>query len=194
LPGVARLSSLPRVIFLPFVFVMVGAGWGIWIYNRLVRQRNLLAEAWSGIDVQLKRRHELVPRLVACVQGYRDHERTVLENVTHARQDAQAARNPRDAGTAEAGLSQQLRQLVAVAEAYPELKADANFRQLFAQLVETEDQLQYARRYYNGSARDLNNLIESFPSLLVARVFGFAVAEFFTVESAVERAAPAVSA
>jgi LemA protein len=167
----------------------------IWLaaaFNRFIRARNQLREAWSGIDVQLKRRHDLVPRLLACVKGYRDHERAVLENVTAARSQAVQAQGVEQTGRAETALAQNLRSLIAVAEAYPDLKADQSFRQLSTALVELEDQLQYARRYYNGAVRDFNILTETFPGVLAARLFGFSAQPFFSLESAVERQAPGV--
>jgi LemA protein len=166
--------------------------WGAWTFNRLVIVRNQLKEAWSGIDVQLKRRHDLVPRLVSCVEAYRDHDRTLLESVAQARAIAAGGLNVQAAGLAENRLSLGLRDLLVVAEAYPTLKADENFRQLSTQLTEIEEQLQFARRYFNGGVRDLNNLVESFPSLLVARALGFRTAEFFALDSAVERTVPEV--
>ena len=172
--------------------VLVSGGYAVWIYNRLVALQNQLREAWSGVDVQLKRRHDLVPNLVECVKGYRTHEETVLTAVTRERGAAQAAQGIPGASAAENGLTQQLRSLFAVAEAYPDLKADKNFRQLSATLVEVENDIQFARRYYNGSVRDLNNLVQTFPSLFVARGFKFAPAEFFEVETATERSAPEV--
>ena len=173
-------------------FILAAAAYSIWIYNRLVSLRNQLREAWSGVDVQLKRRHDLIPNLVECVKGYRTHEQTVLEAVTRERGAAQSAQGVPGTSAAENSLTQNLRSLFAVAEGYPDLKADKNFRQLSATLVTVENDLQYARRYYNGSARDLNNLVQTFPSLLVARGFKFAPAEFFEIETATERNAPEV--
>jgi len=167
----------------------------VWLgftFNRFIRYRNLMREAWSGVDVQLKRRHDLVPRLVECVKGYRAYEQSVLESLTLARARAGAAQGAVEAGNAETGLTQQMRQFLTVAEAYPDLKASGNFRQLSDSLVETEDQLQYARRYFNGTVRDYNILAESFPSQLVARLSGFKPAAFFEVESSVEKQAPEV--
>lgn len=167
------------------------AGVVIWMYNRLVRQRNVVSEAWAGIDVQLQRRHELIPNLVQTVRGYLDHEATVLENVTLKR-----STGPSDLpGVAdqETGLSRSLGKLFLLAEAYPDLKASDTLAQLHDALVEVEEQLQYARRYYNGAVRDNNNLVESFPSNLVAGGFGFHAAEFFEIELASQRQAPEVS-
>jgi LemA protein len=162
-----------------------------WTYNRLVRRRNAVAEAWAGIDVQLQRRHELVPNLVKVVQGYARHEADTLQEVVLQRSADPAAA----AGVAEqeTRLSHSLARLFALAEAYPDLKASANFAQLQDDLVEVEDQLQYARRYYNGSVRDLNNLVESFPARLVAQPFGFRSAAFFEIELASQRQAPHVA-
>ena len=169
--------------------------WLIWSFNHLVRTRNLMREGWSGIDVQLKRRHNLVPNLVECVRGYSSHEKTVLEEVVRLRGQAeQAEQGPdrRAAAHTENALTDQLKQLFALAEAYPELKADRNYRQLMDQLTEIEDQIQYARRYYNGAVRDYNIRVESFPSNVVAKVFRFEQGEFFEIEIATERQAPKV--
>ena len=172
--------------------LVAGVAYTVWTYNRLVGLKNQLREAWSGVDVQLKRRHDLIPNLVECVKGYRTHEHEVLEAVTRERSLAQAAQGIPGTSTAENHLTQQLRSLFAVAEAYPELKADQNFRQLSVSLVSLENDIQYARRYYNGSVRDLNNLVQTFPSLLIASGFGFREEEFFEVETTAERNAPGV--
>lgn len=164
-------------------------GWLGYTFNRFIRHRNLVREAWSGVDVQLKRRHDLVPRLVECVQGYKGYEASLLERLTLARNRAQTARSVMESGEVETGLAQNLRSLLAVAEAYPDLKASRTFQDLSAALIEVEDQLQYARRYYNGTVRDFNILAESFPSGLVARLFRFRSAEFFEIESSIERQA-----
>lgn len=168
-----------------FVFAVV------WIYNRLVRQRNLVSEAWAGIDVQLQKRHELVPNLVTTVKGYVRHESSVLESVTELR--GASPGNVGETGQNESRLSRSIMRLFALAEDYPELKASEGFQQLHASLVAIENDLQYARRYYNGAARDNNNLVESFPSNLVARAFGFQLAEFFEVELASARIPPKIS-
>ena len=166
--------------------------YGGWVFNRLITLRNRLWEAWSDVDVQLKRRHDLVPNLVECVKAYRGYEQSLLESLARSRSVAQAAQGVASTGAVENELTKGLRSLFAVVEAYPDLKADRNFRQLSASLVEIEDTLQYARRYYNGTVRDLNNLIQSFPSMTVASLCRFQSAEFFEVESAVERQAPQV--
>jgi LemA protein len=160
-------------------------------FNRLVRHRNLVREAWSGIDVQLKRRHDLVPSLVESVRGHATFERGVLEDVTRLRGGAPASRALQDG---ENALSAQLRGLLAVAEAYPQLRAGESFLDLQKRLAEVENHLQLARRYYNGTVRDYNTVVESFPSNLVAGAFGFTLADFFQVESALERAVPEVRA
>ena len=167
----------------------------IWIgftFNRFVRHRNLAREAWSGVDVQLKRRHDLIPRLVECVKGYRGYEASVLEKLTQARAQARIATGVLASSQAETGVTQTLRTFLGVAEAYPDLKAGRNFQDLSAALIATEDQLQYARRYYNGTVRDYSILAESFPSHSVARLFGFQVPPYFEVESSMDRQVPEV--
>ncbi len=164
--------------------------WGVWTFNRLVRLRNKVNEAWAGIDVQLQRRYELVPNLVATVKGYMRHESGVLERVTRLR--AQPEMKTVERASQESGLSRSIGRLFAVAEDYPELKASEGFRQLHSSLVEIEEQLQFARRYYNGSVRDNNNLVEGFPSMLIARVFAYHVAAFFEIELASQRQAPKI--
>lgn len=164
--------------------------WGVWTFNRLVRLRNQVMEAWAGIDVQLQRRYDLVPGLLATVKGYMKHESGVLERVSHLRSHGEM--NVSDRADEESGLSRSIGRLFAVAEDYPDLKAAEGFQQLHASLVDIEEQLQYARRYYNGSVRDNNNLVEGFPSLLIARLFGYRLAEFFVIELASRRQAPSV--
>jgi LemA protein len=163
--------------------------WTAVAFNRLVRGANLVREAWSGIDVQLKRRHDLVPNLVAVVRSHATFEKQVLEDLTRLRAQGRATRELQDR---ENALSTQLRGVLAVAEAYPELRANQSFLNLQRQLAEVEDQLQMARRYYNGTVRDYNTAAESFPSNLVASRFGFTAREFFQIESALERRAPEV--
>ena len=172
------------------VLVVLDLAWFIWAYNKLVVARNQMREGWSGTEVQLKRRHDLVPALVECVRGYQTHERELLEAVTRERTEAQAARGAGEAGGAEQTLGRDLGKIVALAEDYPDLKADESFRGLMTELVEIEDQIQYSRRYYNGSVRDLNNAIETFPTNLVAKFFTFEAGVFFEVENASERIPP----
>lgn len=167
----------------------------VYIYNDLVRKRQMVLEGWSGIDVQLKRRSDLIPNLVEAVKGYATHERAAFEAVTEMRTRA-AGIDPADVAgraRAEGMLTQALGKLFAVAEAYPELKASANFRELQSSLESVEDALQLARRYYNGAVRALNVVVESFPSNLVARRFGFTQEEYFEIEDPAERAVPRVS-
>jgi LemA protein len=162
------------------------------IFNRLVRQRNLVREGWSGIDVQLKRRTDLVPNLVDTVKAYAAHERAVLAEVTAMRASSIAASDIGSQASAERGLQASLGKLLAVAEAYPELKADKNFLDLQQQLSGIEDQLQMARRYYNGTVRDFNVSIQSFPDVLIARVLGYREEHFFETDAA-SAAVPTVS-
>jgi LemA protein len=164
----------------------------IWIYNQLVKDRNQVSAAWSDIDVQLKRRHELVPRLVSCVKAYADYEKATLTAVTELRkQSIETSRLPQKAAIEDA-MQAGLHQLVVLAEDYPDLKADGNFRQLQSELTDTEDQIQYARRFYNGAVRIFNTRIQSFPHLLIARPLGFIAAEFFEIEGEGARLAPTV--
>jgi len=167
----------------------------IGLYNGMVKGRNLTEEAWSGISVQLKRRHDLVPNLVAAVKGYAAHEKEVYEAVSEARASVMGAAGSGVHAVAEAekGLSAALGRLFAVAEAYPELKADANFRNLQENLSGLEDELQMARRYYNGTARDQNNRIQQFPGNLVASAFGFRRVEYFELDSDAEKEVPKVA-
>jgi LemA protein len=166
--------------------------WGILIYNGLVRMRNMVQEAWSGIDVQLKRRTDLIPNLVSTVKGYAAHEKGTLEEVIRLRGVAQNAQGVGETAQAQGLLGAALGRLFALAENYPDLKANANFAQLQASLGEIEDEVQLSRRYYNGAVRNLNIAVESFPSNLIAGRFGFEKAEFFELESPSERAVPKV--
>jgi LemA protein len=162
-------------------------------FNRIVRLRNQSEEAFSDIDVQLKRRHDLIPNLVETVKGYAAHERQVFENVTAARSNATAAHGPEAQAQAENQLTGALRQLFAVAENYPDLKANQNFLELQNELTDTEDKIQASRRFYNMTVRDLNTKVQQFPASIIA---GFANArerEFFELEDPAERAVPTVS-
>ncbi|MDX1717574.1 MAG: LemA family protein [Anderseniella sp.] len=166
----------------------------IGIYNGLVKARQMVKEAWSGIDVQLKRRADLIPNIVEAVKGYIGHEKDTLREVTELRTRAQAVPEGDVAARAavEGMLSQALGRLMAVAEAYPDLKASENFLQLQATLDKLEGEIQMSRRYYNGAARDLNVKVESFPSNFVANYFKFNTAEYFEIENAADRQVPEV--
>ena len=156
---------------------------GVVIYNRLIRSRNRVSTAWSDIDVQLQRRHDLVPRLVAAVDQYAKYERATLEAVTELRAEAMRQADVAARGEAEEKLGAGVERLLALAENYPDLKANENFLNLQNELVETENYLQFARRYYNGSVRDFNTMIESVPSNIVAGMFGFTQRDFFQKSS-----------
>jgi LemA protein len=174
--------------------VIVGAALlilaAIIIYNKLVRLKNTVKSSWSDIDAHLKKRYDLVPNLVETVKGYAKHEKTVFEKVTEMRTMAMQATNPGEKAKAENMMKDALKSLFAVAEAYPDLKANANFMQLQSQLKEIEDNIEYARRYYNAVVRDYNTLIESFPSNIIAGQFKFEQAEFFELESPIEERKP----
>ncbi|MEW6068720.1 MAG: LemA family protein [Nitrospirota bacterium] len=157
--------------------------WGVAIYNKFIRLKNTVKSSWSDIDVYLKKRYDLVPNLVETVKGYAAHEKSVFEKVTQARSMAMRASLPAEKAKAENMFTETLKSLFAVAEAYPELKANANFMQLQSQLKELEDNIEYARRYYNAVVRDLNILIESFPSNIIAGTFNFKQEEFFELEA-----------
>lgn len=153
--------------------------WALMVFNRLVRLRNQMRNAWADIDVQLARRHDLVPQLVAAVKGYASHEQAVLTAVTELRTAAMAQSSPARLYPIESELEQVLTRILALKEAYPELEASDNFLKLQAALVEVEDHLQYARRFYNGAVRDHNDAVLRVPDLLVARLFGFQEGEFY---------------
>jgi LemA protein len=166
------------LIILAALIIMVIA-----IYNKLVRLRNTVKSSWSDIDVQCKKRYDLVPNLVEIVKGYASHEKAVFEKVTQARAMAMQATTLQEMAKTENMLRDTLKSLFAVAEAYPDLKANANFIQLQSQLQELENNIEYARRYYNAVVRDYNILIESFPSNLIASRFGFKQEELFQLEA-----------
>ena len=153
--------------------------WMVFAYNRLVRLRNQVRTAWADIDVQLTRRHDLVPQLVAAVKGYADHERSVLEAVTTLRSKAVTLNSPAKLAEVESALELALGRLFALQEAYPDLKASENFAQLQRELVEVEEHLQYARRFYNGAVRDYNDTVQRVPDLFVANAGLFRTAEFY---------------
>ena len=168
------------IVILAIVVVMIGLG--VLLYNRLIHLRNKVEEAWAQIDVQLQRRHDLIPNLVNTVKGYAEHEKSVFEEVTAARAAAVSAQGAAAAGQAEDALGAALGRLFAVAENYPQLKADANFRQLQEELSDTEDKVAFARQYYNDNVREWNTRISSVPDMLVARMMGAQKAEYFELE------------
>ncbi|HEY0919627.1 LemA family protein [Devosia sp.] len=180
------------LIILAIIIAIVG--YIIFLYNDLVRKRQLVEEGWSGIDVQLKRRTDLIPNLLETVKGYMGHERETLEAVTNARAAATAGVNagPEERARLEGALSGALGKLIAIAEAYPDLKANTTFIEFQTALQTVEDEIQMARRYYNGATRDLNTAVESFPSNVVANTFKFEKAEYFELESEADRAVPSV--
>ncbi|HEX6488572.1 MAG TPA: LemA family protein [Candidatus Dormibacteraeota bacterium] len=185
---------MPGVIVLLVVVVLIVI-WFVAGYNRLVTMRNRAQEAWSQIDVELKRRHDLIPNLVETAKGYIGHERGTLEAVTQARANAVSqtqSGDPAKIAAAENALTQSLRSLFAVAEAYPDLKAIAAFTQLQEQLTATEDKIEFARRYYNGSVRDFNTSTQRLPTSLIAGMFNFQAMQYFEAEEG-DRAVPQVS-
>jgi LemA protein len=179
------LIVLGVIVLLALVFILVR--------NSIIGARNRVDEAWSGIDVQLKRRHDLVPNLVEAVKGYAQHEQATFEKVTQARAAAMQASGPAEAGQAEGMLSQALGGLRVVAEQYPELRATENFQQLSRNLSELEDEIQASRRIYNSNVQAYNTKIQVFPNSVVANSGGFTEREFFEIEVAAEREAPEVS-
>ena len=180
------------IVWILILVPLALAGSMIWIYNLFVRDKNRVAEAWSGIDVQLKRRANLVPNLVNVVTGYADYEKNLLNEVTELRSRLAQESKSGERQDNENALTDGLGRLLAVVENYPDLKADTTFLQLQKQLVEIEDYIQMARRYYNGTVRNINTRVESFPSNLIAAIFGFHQKHFFEIERATERKAPQV--
>lgn len=169
------------------ILLVLAALYAVGIYNRLVKQRMQVDEAWSGIDVQLKKRYNLIPNLVETVKGFASHEKETFMAVTNARNAAQSAQGPAETIAAEKKLNQSMMNLFAVAESYPELKSNTNFMQLQNQLSEIEGDIEKSRRYYNGCVREKNTTIESFPSNIVANSFGFDQSEFYEIEEATQR-------
>jgi LemA protein len=183
---VVLLIALAAIVLIPSIYL-------INVYNRLVRLRTLVRNSWSNIDAELKRRHDLIPNLVAVVKGYAAHERDVLERVIQARQQAMRLDTPtHQHAEDESELARTARGLVALAEGYPELKANRNFLELQEELGRTEDRIAAARRFYNGNVKDLNTLVEQFPSNLVAGAMGFQAADSFEVETIFEHRPVAV--
>ena len=173
--------------------VVVAVLWGVSTFNGLVRRKNIVAEAWSGIEAQLKRRADLIPNLVDTVKGYAAHERGTFEQLAQLRSAGQAQTGVSERAQTEAAIGAAIGRVLAVAEAYPDLKASANFQSLQNELADTEDQIQLARRYYNGAVRDYNVMIEQFPSNLVANLGTFKPAPFFEIDNASDRQAPQVA-
>ncbi|MDD2904397.1 MAG: LemA family protein [Syntrophales bacterium] len=180
-------------LYILLALVVMALVAAISIYNRLVRNRQMVQEGWSGIDVQLKRRADLIPNLIEAVKGYMGHEKGVLEKVTELRAQSLQAASVGDKAKAEGALGAALANLFAVAENYPDLKASQNFIQLQQSLADIEEQIQLSRRYYNGAVRNLNILVASFPSNIIANMFQFAPAEYFEIEDAADRAVPKVA-
>lgn len=177
------------MIYVAAAITVAMALWAIFIFNRLVRLRNQVRAGWADIDVQLTRRHDLIPQLVESVRGYAGHEASVLEEVTALRTQAVALNRPRQLAVVEQALEQQLSRLLALRESYPDLKASQLFLQLQRDLVDVEEHLQYARRFYNGAVRQFNDGIQRFPDVLMARASGFSEAEFYAADDG-DRAAP----
>jgi LemA protein len=175
---------------LVFILVLLALfAWTIFLFNRLVRLRNQVRAGWSDIDVQLMRRHDLVPMLVEAVKAYAGHEKTLFERVAALRSEAVSAKqSPARLADIEASLEREVGRLLVIKEAYPELKASENFLKLQRDLVDVEDHLQYARRFYNGAVRELNDGVQRFPDLLIANAFGFKQAEFFEAPAGAETA------
>ena len=187
------MMALLVVLGVLVVLLLIIAGWGIGIYNKLVRVRQHLKDSWSGVDVELKRRYDLIPNLVNAVKGYASHESETLEKVIQARNQA-AANNGSPASQAkdEGMLVGALKQLAVVVEQYPDLKADSQFINLQNELSETENRIASSRRLYNGNVREMNTAVETFPSVIIAGMFHFDKAEYFEIEDAAVREAPKV--
>ena len=181
--------SITTIILLVVAFLVL---WLIGVFNSLIRRRNRVNEAWADIDVQLKRRHSLIPNLVERVKGYMQHERGVLENVTRARAEAVNAQNAEERQKKENMLTDTLKTLFAVSENYPDLKASVNFLDLQRELADAENKIMAARRFYNTNVRDYNTSIQSFPTNLIAELFKFTDRQLFEVEVAEEREVPKV--
>lgn len=180
------------IIYIILIVVVLLVLWAIILYNNFVKLRNRTKEAWADIDVQLKRRYNLIPNLVETVKGYAVHEKELFEKVTKARTMAMGAQAPKERGEAENILSGTLKSLFAVSENYPDLKASTNFLELQRELRDTEDKIQAARRFYNGNVRDLNTKIESFPNSIIASMFNFEKMELFELKAPEERETPKV--
>ncbi len=179
------------LIILLVLFVLLG-GYLMFLYNKMVANKNRMLDAWSGIDVFLKKRHDLIPNLVETVKGYATHEKTTFEQITQYRSEAMQAKSPQDKAESESMLGKALTNLFAVAENYPELKANENFQQLQKQLADLENELESSRRYYNGTVRENNTFMEQFPANMLVGMFSFQKGEFFNISSD-EKGVPKVS-
>ena len=180
-----------NLIWIIIALVVVAIAWAISIYNSLVKRKNYVEDAWSGIEVQLKKRHNLIPNLVKTIKGYTEHESSLLKDVTELRVP-KATASPAEASSIEQAFSQKLGGIMVQVEAYPDLKADGGFQRLQDQLATIEGDIERARRYYNGSVRELNTLIQSFPSNLIANRYAFSEAEFFELDIEAARQTPQV--
>ena len=180
------------VMYIVIGVVVLIALWAIMIYNGLVTRRAMVAEGWSGIDAQLKRRADLIPNLVETVKGYATHERETFDELTKMRSQT-GSQDPAQRAASEAAITAAIGKVMAVAEAYPQLRATENFQGLQKDLADIEDQIQLARRYYNGAVRNYNVSVQQFPSNLVANMGGFTSAQFFQLDNAADRNAPKVS-
>jgi LemA protein len=187
------LRSRPVIATLILAIPAALIVWAIVVFNMLIRDRNRVSQAWSDVDVQLTRRHDLVPRLVEVVKGYASYERALLTSLAELRSHGVTSGSPASRSEVERSVSTGVKQLVALVERYPDLKANENFADLHAKLVDTENQIQYARRYYNGAVNLFNNRIQRFPDLVVARLAGFELAEFFDLDEQEQAAAPKVA-
>lgn len=182
--------GMAAVLFVPIMLLV----WAVAIYNRLVALRNSIPESWSNIDTELRRRYDLIPNLVETVKAYAAHERAIFDTVASTRAQAMSAtKGAEQKAHDENGLVRALQSLLAVTEAYPNLKADRNFLELQHELTNTEDRIQAARRFYNGNVRDYNNLVQCFPSNILASLFGFTKAQYFEIEELFVRALTQVS-
>lgn len=181
---------IPLLVVVALVVIVLF--YGVSVYNKLVRLRNLVQEAWSSIDVMLKKRHDLIPNLVETVKGYATHERETLESVVNARNFAANANSVPATEAAEKNLNQAMMNLFAVAEQYPDLKANTNFQQLQSELTSLEGDIEKSRRYYNGTVRENNTTVESFPSNIIANMYKFEKSPFFELQNVAEREVPSV--
>ena len=178
---------MEKILYLVLALVAIALFWLIGVYNGLIRLRNRVKEAWSDIDVQLKRRYDLIPNLMETVKGYMKHEEGVLTKVTEARSRAMSAKGPEEKGKAENALSETLKSLFAITENYPDLKASQNFLQLQDEISDTENKIQASRRFYNGQVRDFNTKIQIFPNNLIAGLLSFKAENFFAIENDKEK-------